>query len=361
MKVSSSAPGKLVLLGEYAVLEGAPALVMATDRRAEVSIVPESDDTCTVETPGHSLITASFQLARDGLHWRSNVSAFVRKHFNLVSEIIRYLVAREILSLGNGTAFKATLDTLDFFHPRSNGRSDKLGLGSSAALTVALASALAEFSGNTEEKLDRESWLVTLLNAHRQFQQGRGSGLDVATSLYGGVIEYQLDEGRNKPKVRPLALPEGLHFLCVWSGLSASTDEYLKKIRAWQKRDPTGLKHSIIELGAVSSAGIRAASGGDTPEFLNAMFNYGRMLKKLGDSSGVDIFSAEHQAIAQMAEKAGIVYKPSGAGGGDIGVACTADPEQLVAFRKLVEEAGFHTFGLQVDPCGLLTESTLEA
>ncbi len=36
MKVIADAPGKLVLLGEYAVLEGAPGLVVAVDRRARV-------------------------------------------------------------------------------------------------------------------------------------------------------------------------------------------------------------------------------------------------------------------------------------------------------------------------------------
>jgi phosphomevalonate kinase len=34
----ASAPGKLVLAGEYAVLDGAPAIVMAVDRRAVVSV-----------------------------------------------------------------------------------------------------------------------------------------------------------------------------------------------------------------------------------------------------------------------------------------------------------------------------------
>ena len=38
MRATASAPGKLILLGEYAVLEGAPALVAAVEQRAEVSV-----------------------------------------------------------------------------------------------------------------------------------------------------------------------------------------------------------------------------------------------------------------------------------------------------------------------------------
>lgn len=40
MRIRASAPGKLVLIGEYGVLRGGPALVAAVDRRAEVSLEP---------------------------------------------------------------------------------------------------------------------------------------------------------------------------------------------------------------------------------------------------------------------------------------------------------------------------------
>ena len=36
--IRASAPGKLFLLGEYAVLEGAPAMLTAVDRRVTVQI-----------------------------------------------------------------------------------------------------------------------------------------------------------------------------------------------------------------------------------------------------------------------------------------------------------------------------------
>ena len=40
MKIEVSAPGKLVLIGEYGVLFGAPAVVMAVNRRARVELTP---------------------------------------------------------------------------------------------------------------------------------------------------------------------------------------------------------------------------------------------------------------------------------------------------------------------------------
>ena len=48
--LSARAPGKLVALGEYAVLDGAPAVVLALDRYAEVSIEPSDDGACRLVT-----------------------------------------------------------------------------------------------------------------------------------------------------------------------------------------------------------------------------------------------------------------------------------------------------------------------
>ena len=44
MKISATAPGKLVLLGEYAVLENSPAIVTAVNRRATITIEQTGQD-----------------------------------------------------------------------------------------------------------------------------------------------------------------------------------------------------------------------------------------------------------------------------------------------------------------------------
>ena len=52
MTVVASAPGKIVLSGEYAVLFGAPAVCMAVTRRAVVTGADSADGECHVTTPG---------------------------------------------------------------------------------------------------------------------------------------------------------------------------------------------------------------------------------------------------------------------------------------------------------------------
>ena len=52
MTRTASAPGKIVLAGEYAVLWGAPAVCMAVDRRAMATVDHRADGLCHVTTPG---------------------------------------------------------------------------------------------------------------------------------------------------------------------------------------------------------------------------------------------------------------------------------------------------------------------
>ncbi|MDH5619728.1 MAG: hypothetical protein OEZ11_14015, partial [Gammaproteobacteria bacterium] len=54
MTVVASAPGKIVLSGEYAVLFGAPAICMAVNRRAFARVADSDDRECHVTTPGFS-------------------------------------------------------------------------------------------------------------------------------------------------------------------------------------------------------------------------------------------------------------------------------------------------------------------
>ena len=63
-----SAPGKLVILGEYAVLANAPALVMAVDRRCRAEIRPSGNALCFLESKAEAEREVIFRCqARSGL------------------------------------------------------------------------------------------------------------------------------------------------------------------------------------------------------------------------------------------------------------------------------------------------------
>ena len=163
--VLASAPGKAVLSGEYAVLDGAPAVVMAVNRRATVQVEPSEEEHHTVVAPGFSSTIGRFRLERSGVDWIAGGEDYALFEAILTAGGIR---------LPERCHF--TLDTQAFVDADSG---DKLGLGSSAALSAALAFAMSEYDEQHSHPM------VAAAGGHRAFQGGSGSGADVAASLAG--------------------------------------------------------------------------------------------------------------------------------------------------------------------------------
>ncbi len=381
MKLRASAPGKVVLLGEYAVLYGAPALVMAANRRAVVDIESVSERGVELHAPDVCPDPVHFTLADDGSPCWSN-GAESAKALELVTGLLRGLV-----SIGavrpEALACRLRLDTSSFFW-RSGAATEKLGLGSSAALTVALASAMVRHAGREDLLADRAAWLRQLLWLHRQFQQGRGSGLDVAASLYGGVIRYEL-RGNDEPCAEPLSWPAGLAPIMVWSGQSASTSRFLADLEGWRAREPRAAADLFTELTTLSKAAAAAVQAADSLQVLELAEKYADLLQKLGEAAKIRIFTNEHQAIRAIvravAEAEGAAatgpaaiagaedrnlsggqphlratYKPCGAGGGDLGMALAVDRVVSDALRSALAKGGYAVVDLKEDLAGLAFE-----
>ena len=179
MKVRASAPGKLVVLGEYAVLTGAQALVMAVDRRCEVEIAAHAGPLSRLETRAPESQVIEFDPGQ-------------KSGLELV-DTVRF-------GLTDGPAerpFQAVLDSSAFFAQDGN----KLGLGSSAAVLTAWAGALQAYDKKDVSELS----LGRLIGLHRALQGGRGSGIDVAAALHGGLSTFQLDsDDQGLPSIRGL-------------------------------------------------------------------------------------------------------------------------------------------------------------
>ena len=335
MRAVATAPGKLVITGEYAVLEGAPALVLAIDRLARVELDDAGDHVYEITAPGLGIQAARGQLDTAGRMSWPTLGTTVAGQLALVSAVLETLA-----TAGSPPTFRASLDTVAFY-ATADGHA-KLGLGSSAALTVALASVICA--------LDRRDppTLATLIAAHRRAQDGRGSGLDIAASLLGGLLVYRLHDGL--PQVTPATWPAGLAWCCVWSGKSASTRTYLDKLAAWRGRTPASYAAVMRDLGDCAAA---AAGAGDAATLLEAVAEYALALDRLGNASGLDIISTEHRALGALADRLGVTYKTCGAGGGDVGMALATDADRLQAFRLAAAEVGFTLLNLQPSIAGL--------
>jgi len=350
MHITASAPGKLVLLGEYAVLFGHPSLVMAVNRRARVEVGPSDGASWRVSAPGFCGDDADFDLdSIRGFAWRAPDSHAARQ-LVLVERVLHSLVKAKLLDPDGLPPATITLNTDEFFLPVDAGRA-KLGLGSSAALTVTITEAVRSWDRREQQNAPLD--LGALLELHRSFQGGRGSGIDLAASLRGGVTEYRLVGERKRPDAHGGELPAELEMVHVWTGRSASTADFLARLAQGMRSNGAAIEAALGELGRVATAGINHLRLGDTGGFLDDVDDYLVAMQELGHTTGIPVVSEEHLRLQELANASGVRYKPSGAGGGDVGLGFTVDPKAAAVFASRAKKAGFTPLDLHIDPQGV--------
>ncbi len=295
---SASAPGKVVLSGEYAVLDGAPAICMAVNLRARASLCATNASESRVSAPGFSDDIGRFRITADGVQWLPEST-----NFELIDAVWRASDSEELRTMA------IDLNTESFVDQDSGA---KLGVGSSAAIAVALSAAI---NGSTDIAAKAR-------RAHMQLQGGHGSGVDVACSLTGGLIQYRM-EGAS---VTSLSWPKELEYRLIWTGVAISTRAKLTQLDAVVSK-PTRVR---LTLAAENMAA--AWCTGDASAVITEYRNYIPHLRAFGNDHELGIFDAGHEQLWQTANDLGLVYKPCGAGGGDIGIALGTDSATLNEF-----------------------------
>jgi len=278
------------------VLAGAPAAVAAIERRATATLIP-SDGYCRYSSRGY--LAPSIALA-------SPIPPDVAVA-RITSEIARFWGYDRFEK-----PFSLSSDSRAFF-----AHGTKLGIGSSAAMTVATYAALAKFSNRTMV-------LDEALAIHRAMQ-GSGSGLDIATSWHGGITKFQDGQVVAQIDLSHLA------WQVVWTGESASTHAHIGDFNRWRdQQDSTALN----DLARASSALF------STPT-IAALIEYSDCLRTLDLQAKLNIYTQAHLSLATIARDLEVAYKPCGAGGGDIGMAFSQDQDALDEFRDAAKTLGF--------------------
>ncbi len=352
-EILASAPGKLVVLGEYAVLEGAPALAVAVTRRARVCLRSHGNGELRISAPALGIANLGATLGADGrLCWLPGDSSAAR--LALVEQVWAELAAVDCVPAA-GQGCELELDSSGFFSVAERSRS-KLGLGSSAALTVALGGALASFAGRAALLEDRAAWLLRLRRAHRRWQGEAGSGVDLAASLYGGFIRYQRPTADATAVVSVRSWPPaGVHYCFVWSGEAVSTADSLRRLAEWRRSRPAAYRARTRELCALAQQ-ADARADGSAGEFIALVAEYGAALARFTAAARLHAESPAQRALAQLAARSGAAYKPCGAGG-DIGLLVAETAECLEMLQRGIIAAGLQPVALAIDPLGLQVET----
>jgi phosphomevalonate kinase len=302
-----SAPGKLFLMGEYAVLAGAPAVVAAIDRRVTGRFVPGA-------APSSPLVAETVRTVRDAL----------------------------AIDLPDGAP---QLDSSALMLGER-----KLGLGSSAAVAaVAVGATLRALASDLEQS--KEFVFDLAFRAHRAAQGGRGSGADVAAAVYGGVIELSRDDD-GKTAVRSLP-PPPIELVVFSTGVPSPTVDHLRAVERLAERSRATYLTRMSELRNAADRFVRSYEGGNTQRLIAATDAAGEALEALGRDADFPIVIPALGFAAKLARELGGAAKPSGAGGGDVGVAFFADAEAAAAFRNRVPPLGVEILSISTTARGL--------
>lgn len=308
-----SAPGKLFLIGEYAVLDGHPAVVAAIDRRVTGRFVPGA-------APATPLVK------------------------NVVEAVSAYLTE-------DGATPPQGAPELD--SAALSSAAGKLGLGSSAAVAAAGVGAMLEAAGcDIEYTLGLAHALAQ--RAHRAAQGGVGSGADVAAAVYGGVICYVRRE--TDVDVYPIELPDGIEVIVFSTGTPSSTVDHLQALGKVSDGDRAARAERIAAIGARAADFLSSCAKNDARALVETAARACAELEALGRVIDRPIVIPAFAAAARLAEELGGAAKPSGAGGGDVGVAFLTDRGAAETFRQRAPHLGLEILSIRTGADGLRRE-----
>ncbi|MBA46019.1 MAG: mevalonate kinase [Euryarchaeota archaeon] len=293
---SADAPAKAILFGEHAVLYGAPAIAIAIDLRASVSLEKSEK-------------------------WLLNGDAFNP----LLNPHLGHLIS-EFGDLDNPLSI-----SIDSTIPMA------AGLGSSAALSVASGMALSASRGHNSVT-SIESLARAAHRAEASAQGGRASPTDTSVSTLGGAvivsssrikslehrwaIDLESPDGSKHWDVHSLSIPSSLSRIPIvigFTGISSSTKKMVEMVA--NNMQTSSFRLAMEKVSEISQKSIDILSTGNPEAIGDAMTRCHSLLQKIGVSS------TELDNLIDAVLPFSFGAKLTGAGGGGCIIALSNEPQ----------------------------------
>ncbi|MFP3395709.1 phosphomevalonate kinase [Brevibacterium sp. H602] len=363
--IETRAPGKLFIAGEYAVVEpGQPAVLIAVDRCITVRLT-ESEGAGRIHSSEYGQAPVVWRREDDGEHIIVDERPF--------DYVLSAISTVEELRSGRGASPRYFDLEISSELNDSDGR--KFGLGSSAAVTVATIAALDEFYelGLTLTERFKLAVLATIAISTK------ASGGDLAASTFGGWIRYSSPDraalhahreahgvvsamscsewaGCSARRVTP---PSSLDLLVGWTGSPASTEHLVTRVHtpreqaAESSAETTAAPQKTRPLVSFAAEShtlvddlVAAFDADDAEASLTTIRSVRTLLRRLSDSTGSLIETEALHDLCEIAETHGAAAKPSGAGGGDCGIALAHSHTEAQTILSGWEAAGIRPLDL---------------
>ncbi len=292
--------GKVVLFGEYGVLLGYKAYVASINRFATCKFTPANKLSFTGIQNGQKIVNQDL--------------------FEAVLKACQDLNIKI-------TAGHYLLDTGDFFDERSQ---NKLGLGSSSAAISALCKAMT----NNNLKLS--------LLANSYFCKNFGSGLDIVAACSSGITSFKKNKNLIiKPIDKSLSKKIWSSLIIIYTNKPQSTKDFVKSFLSVNN---TIIKNLLKENEKLANNFFSQEFNIDN--FISIINRIDTNFINLSKLCKINMISKEHLQIASIAQDFLGAAKISGAGGGDISIACVKKPYRN-GFIKAINNAGYLCINLK--------------
>lgn len=311
-----SAPGKVILIGEHAVVYGQPALVAAVGLRLTTRLTPLPEGAGssvtfsarelggTVETRWPEIVAYATEARRRWERYARapDAAAFAAVRGDDPAHLVKVALGEAARELGESDGPPLRLDLHSDLPIGS-------GFGSSAALAVTVIAAYLTARGREPSPQDLER---LALEAERR-QHGMPSGVDGATVIHGGVVWAERDEPGAPLTLTPLDLtsPHLARFLVFDTGTPAqSTGEVVAAVRERVEAEPKTFEPVLERMGDTARAFRRelAADADDPTAMIDLIRTFEADLEALG------VVPPAARELARRVEAAGGAAKISGAG-----------------------------------------------
>ncbi len=353
-------PGKLMIAGEYAVLEpGHKAVVIAVDRYITSEVRPALNNHLVLPQLGFNDIT--WEYTHEGIA------------FNIQDERLSFIENALKVAVGylkdiNKTPLPFILSIKSDLNDSITGK--KYGLGSSAAIVTSVIAAVLYIHGEYNNKEDLQKIFKLAAIAHLK-TQGNGSGADIAAAVFGGWIQYssysapwlldRIEEGLSIKElldikwsnlyIERLICPQNLQLAVGWTQESVGTAPMVKKIEEFQKNHRELYNDFLKESYNSVEELINAFEEKEVKRALEALYKNRRALLKLSEQAKVNIETKKIKTLCSIANAFGR-GKSSGAGGGDCGIAFVEESYKALELKNAWRAAGIEPLDLTVSKEG---------
>ena len=213
MKSKASAPGKVILFGEHFVVYGTKSILCSINKRVTV----------TAEKTKERKISINSEIGKLVLEPNESISKI-----DSPLKPFYYLANKAIKDQNEGLEIEIESEI-----PLG------AGLGSSSACCVAGAAAIFKLFG----KISKEKILEHAIEAEKTIYQNT-SGADCTVSTYGGLMEYDKNNGFKKIEDKP-----NFQLVIANSNIEHSTESMVSKVKEFENKN----KEKFNELSNLES------------------------------------------------------------------------------------------------------------